>query len=324
MLTTRYGEPKTCPKHCPSPYLPLTISSDGGKSWSPQVPLCVCRGSGGQFDPTIEVVPNTGAVYSAFLNADRAGAFSTAFIKSDDHGKTWTDPVHVYGKVSWTDKPSITSSANGKHVYVSFNGPQGGDLYVAVSHNYGKTWAQTKLSDGTRYFYAYDATVTPDGTVVFSESSVSYTAPQKSVEGPIRHYAVVSRDQGRTWRKVVVAKVNNGEACVADGCSNDYYTGQASVANDADGNLVFAYEGATQDLGPQTVYTKTSSDGGRTWGNRVSLSKAGENATGPRVDFAGPGRRGSGTCRRRTATTLTRGTCGSGAPRTPERRGPSR
>src|SRR4029450_11012606 len=94
LLTTRYGEPKTCPSHCPTPYIVLTVSKDGGHTWGPQVPLCVCRGSGAQYDPTIEVVPNTGVVYSAFLNADRAGGFSTVFIKSKDHGATWTDPVH--------------------------------------------------------------------------------------------------------------------------------------------------------------------------------------------------------------------------------------
>ena len=253
------------------------------------MPLCVCQGIRWQFDPTIEVVPNTGAVYSAFLNADRAGAFSTAFIKSDDHGKTWTDPVHVYGKVSWTDKPSITSSANGKHVYVSFNGPQGGDLYVAVSHNYGKTWAQTKLLRRQAVLLCLRRNRDTRRHRCLLREQCQLHRPPEVCGGADQ--ALHRRLEGSRQNvgKVVVAKVNNGEACVADGCSNDYYTGQASVANDADGNLVFAYEGATQDLGPQTVYTKTSSDGGRTWGNRVSLSKAGENATGPRVDFAGPG-----------------------------------
>jgi hypothetical protein len=86
--------------------------------------MCVCRGSGAQNDPTIEVVPNTGDVYSVFLNADRAGGFSAVFIRSKDHGRTWTDPVHVY-KRSWTDKPEVTMSASGKDVYVSWNGQTG-------------------------------------------------------------------------------------------------------------------------------------------------------------------------------------------------------
>ncbi|MFZ0324084.1 MAG: sialidase family protein, partial [Actinomycetes bacterium] len=163
LTTTRYGAGKTCADHCPSPYLVTTISSDGGVTWGDQVPLCICRGSGGQYDPTMEVVPNTGSVYSVFLNGDRAGAYSAAFTKSTDHGQTWTDPVHVYGNVSWTDKPEVTMSPSGKDVYVSWNGPQGGDLYVGVSHDYGETWTHQKLTTSKRYYYAYDAAVLPDG-----------------------------------------------------------------------------------------------------------------------------------------------------------------
>ena len=119
-----------CGTHCPSPFHALMISTDNGATWGDQVPLCECLRSKAQYDPTIEVVPNTGAVYAAFLNADRHNGFSTVFMKSTDHGETWTEPVHVYGNVSWTDKPEITTSASGKDVYVSWNGPQGGDLYV--------------------------------------------------------------------------------------------------------------------------------------------------------------------------------------------------
>jgi hypothetical protein len=288
LLTTRYGEPKTCSSHCPTPYIVLTRSSDGGRTFGEQAPLCVCRGSGAQYDPTIEVVPNTGVVYSVFLNADRAGGFSAVFSKSLDHGATWTTPVHVYGNVAWTDKPEVTMSGSGKDVYVSWNGPQGGDLYVGVSHDYGESWTQKKLSDSKRYYYAYDARVLVDGTVVFSESSIVYQG-SKSVEGEVWHHAIISRDQGATWENVIVAKVPVGEACVAAGCSPDFYMGQTSVVADAPEHLVFAYEGPTTEGGPQRVYVSTSTDEGRTWSGGVPLSVAGENATGPRLASSGGG-----------------------------------
>jgi hypothetical protein len=288
LITTRYGQPKTCSSHCPTPYIALTVSSDGGHTWGPQVPLCVCRGSKAQYDPTIEVVRNTGAVYSAFLNADRAGGFSTVFVKSTDHGATWTDPVHVYGKVSWTDKPEVTMNPTGKDVYVSWNGPQGGDLYVGQSHDAGATWTQRKLTNTKRYYYAYDGRVLPDATVVFSESSLRYSG-SKSVGGSVWHHAIISRDRGATWQNVVVAKVPVGEPCVADGCSPDFYMGQTSVVSDAAGHLVFAYEGPAVASGPQRVFVKTSPDEGRTWGAAKALSIAGENATGPRLASSGNG-----------------------------------
>jgi len=287
MLTTRYGvDPPGCEKQCPSPFIALATSRDGGSNWGPQRALCTCTGSKGQYDPIVEVVPNNGNVYSLFLNADRHSGFSTVFTKSTDHGATWSEPVHVYGTVSWTDKPELATSPSGKDIYVSWNGPQGGDLYVGISHDYGATWTQQKLSDDKRYYYAYDARVLADGTVVFSESSITYSG-QTRVDGEVWHHAIISRDKGATWENVVVAKVGLGETCVADGCGPDFYTGQTSVVSDAPGHLVFAYEGPTAADGPQRVYVARSSDAGRTWTAGAALSVAGENATGPRLTAYG-------------------------------------
>jgi len=98
LLTTRYGvQPPGCSKQCPSPFIALTGSSDGGATFGPQSALCLCLGSKGQFDPTIEVVPSTGAVYSVFMNGDRHNGFTTVFTKSTDHGATWSAPVRVFG-----------------------------------------------------------------------------------------------------------------------------------------------------------------------------------------------------------------------------------
>jgi hypothetical protein len=72
LLTTRYAE-GDCGVHCPTPWIPLTVSSDGGATWSPQAPICQCDRSKAQYDPTTEVVPNTGAVFPQ-LGPDAPGA----------------------------------------------------------------------------------------------------------------------------------------------------------------------------------------------------------------------------------------------------------
>jgi hypothetical protein len=283
VLVTRYGVPKPCSGNCPAPYMVLERSSDGGETWTDGVPLCACKGSG-QFDPIIEVAPGTGAVYAAWMNG-----FNVFFQKSVDHGLTWTAPIATYGNVSWNDKPVLATSDDGRDVYISFNGPTGGDPYIAQSHDAGATWTQTKLVDSKRYFFAFDADVLPNGTVVFSESSLTYTGPGGAAEGVVEHRVFVSKNRGQTWTNVLVDTVPVGEACVADGCSSDFYLGHSAISADASGNVVLLYDGATANLGPQQIWTRRSSDGGLTWSARASLSVAGEEASMPAVEQTGNG-----------------------------------
>jgi hypothetical protein len=278
VLATRYGAPKPCPGNCPRPFIVLERSNDGGLTWTNGVPLCACKGRG-QFDPIIEVVPDSGHVYAVYMNG-----FNVVFVKSTDHGRTWSAPVRTYGNVPWTDKPVLTSSADGRDVYVSWNGPTGGDPWMAVSHDAGKTWTQTKAVASDRYYFAYDATVLPDDTVVFSESSLTYTGPGDDPEGVVKHHALMSTNRGRTWRNVVVDTVPVGEPC-AD-CRADYYVGHSSVSSNAAGHLVYTYDGPTEPLGPQRIYVRRSTDDGRTWSVRTTLSVAGENATAPALEVA--------------------------------------
>jgi hypothetical protein len=283
LLVTRIGEPKPCPGNCPSAIMGLQRSTDGGATWSKVTPLCACKGSW-QYDPQIEVVPNTGDVYAAYLNG-----FNVVFMKSTDHGKTWSAPVTTYGNVSWNDKPALAMSDDGRDVYISFNGPTGGDPWITQSHDAGKTWTQTKLVQSTRYYFAFDGDVLHDGTVVFSESSISYTAPGTAPEGVVKHVAFISRDAGKHWSRSVVDTVDVGESCIAAGCSPDFYIGHDAVSADDAGHLVYLYDGATHASGPQRIYAKTSSDEGATWSDRVPLSVLGENATSPAVEQVGHG-----------------------------------
>jgi hypothetical protein len=285
VLATRYGAPKPCDGNCPTPWIALEISTDNGLTWSEGKPLCACKGSG-QFDPIIEVVPSNGHVYALYMNG-----FNVLFTKSTDHGKTWSAPVPTWGNVSWNDKPVIAMSDDGNDVYVSFNGPTGGDPWAAQSHDAGATWSQFKLVDSGRYFYAFDADVAADGTVYFSESALVYTSAGKSggVTDTIDHHVFISRDKGATWEDRLVASVQPGVVCDAAGCTPDFYTGHTALSVDARGNVVLLYDGATTFEGLQTVSARKSIDRGVTWSAAVALSTAGENATAPAVESRGNG-----------------------------------
>jgi hypothetical protein len=283
-LVTRYSGTTACGNPCPLPYISLRTSTDNGATWGPARFLCECRKVQGQFDPIIEVVPNTGAVYAVWMND-----FNVVFAKSTDHGATWSAPVKTYANVAWNDKPVLAVSDNGQNVYVSWNGPNNGDPWVAQSHDGGSTWTQTQIVDGPRYYFAFDADVLPNGTVVFAESSISYTGPGGAAEGQVDYDVIRSTDGGATWQDIVIDTLELGEPCTAVGCTADYYYGHPAVSADANGALVYLHDGALTAGGPQTVWAQISTDGGATWTSRVPLSTSGVNSTFPALESRASG-----------------------------------
>jgi hypothetical protein len=285
-LVTRYASTKPCPGNCPSPYIALEISADNGATWTEGTPLCACKGSG-QFDPIIEVVPATGHVYALYMNG-----YNIVFVKSTNHGASWSAPVKIYGNVSWNDKPVLAVSDNGVDVYSTFNGPTGGDPWLAQSHNGGTSWTQTKLVDSGRYYFAFDADVAADGTVYLAQTAIQYggggnkgTIPT----GQIEEHVFISRDRGATWENRLIAAPAPGLGCVAAGCPPDFYLGHIALSADASGALVALYDGATTSGGLQTIEARRSTDGGRTWSAPVTISAGGEEATAPAVESRGNG-----------------------------------
>ena len=283
ILTTRLGYPKPCSGNCPIPHISLQISKDGGSNWERPKPLCACKGSW-QYDPIIEVVADTGHVYAVYLNG-----YNVVFVKSEDHGKTWSAPVRTYGNVSWNDKPTLATSADGRDIYVSWNGPTGGDPWIAQSHDFGETWTQSKVVNSGRYFFAYDGVVLDDGTALLTNSSISYTGPGAAAEGVVRQHIFISRNGGRTWQNLVMDNVELGPPCVTTGCYADFHSGHSGLSADEDGDLVYVYDGALVPGGPQRAWVRTSTDAGRTWTDRIALSRNGVHTTGPVVDAAANG-----------------------------------
>jgi hypothetical protein len=273
ILHNRFGGDPACPNSCPDPAMILHVSNDGGRTWRPERYLCTCRTVQGQHDPLIEVVPETGEVYAVWMND-----FDIQFSKSNDHGRTWSTPVPVYGRVAWGDKPNFATSSDGQDVYVLFNGPTNGDVYAASSHDAGETWSQVRVTDNDRYNFAYGTAVLPDGRVVSTQNSFTYSGPAAAAEGDVKQHVYASDDGGQTWTNTVVDALELGTPCTSELCYADFYDSGPALGADQDGDLVFVYSGALEPGGPRTVFARSSTDGGRTWTDRVSLSPSGENA----------------------------------------------
>jgi hypothetical protein len=276
-LVTRYGGPPACAKGCPDPAIILQVSRNDGRSWGPSRYLCRCKGTSGQFDPQIEVAAGTGEVEASFMRD-----YSVWFTRSLDHGRTWSKAVSVAGKVAWQDKDVLATSADGKDVYVAFNGPTGGDPWIAVSHNGGRTWTQHKAIESGRYVYAFGGDVLGDGTVVFSESSLQY-ATGRDLKGATREVAIRSTDGGMTWTHKRVAVLQLGKVCTSQGCPADFYDGHTALGADGVGRLLMVADGAVNRRGLRRIFAWMSTDDGATWGPRVQLSRSTSNAGFPAV-----------------------------------------
>ncbi len=275
-LMTRYGGPRACPRRCPDPAIILQVSKNGGRSWGPFRFICTCKGTSGMYDPEIEVAGGTGVVQAAFMRG-----YSVWFTSSTNHGKTWRKPVPVYGNVAWQDKPILVTSADGKDVYVAFNGPSGGDAFVAFSHDGGRTWKQRKATDSPRYFFAFGGQVLSDGTALFAESSLRYSGNGRGLKGASRQVVLRSTNGGHSWTKVKVDSLHLGKNCRTKGCPPDYYDGHVTLGADASDRLVLLGDGATKPRGIRRVWAWTSTDGGLTWTPRVRLSTGNANAGFP-------------------------------------------
>ena len=282
IMVARYGSP-LC-GHCPDAVMMFERSRDGGKTWSRARPVCHCVGTPWQADPIIEVVRDTGSVYAIWMNT-----WNVVFSRSDDHGRTWTEPISTKGDVPWNDKPALVVSDDGQDVWVTWNGPRGGDAFVARSSDGGATWTRRRVVDSDRYYFAYDGAVTSDGTVALAQSSISYSGPGGAPAGAVKHHALVSDDGGDTWSNVVVDTVRIGVPCVSVACPSDYYIGHSSVAADDSGALYFVYDGALRNRVRQRTFVSTSVDGGATWSTRVAISEPREQSGFPMVAATGSG-----------------------------------
>jgi hypothetical protein len=176
-------------------------------------------------------------------------------------------------------------SDNGNDVYIAFNGPTAGDPWIAQSHDAGATWTQTKVVDSKRYIFAFDGDVLPNGTVVFSETSLLYGGGG-ALTGDDQVFVYRSTNAGSTWSTIPVDTVQIGPACTAAGCPADYYPGHSAISGFGNSNVVVLYDGASVSGGNETVYAKRSTDGGATWSARVALSTAGEMGDFPSVEMA--------------------------------------
>ena len=105
----------------PTPYIVLRRSNDGGRDLEADQFLCACQGQG-------PVRPDRrGRAEHRPRVRGLDERLRRRVHEVDEQRRHWSTPVKTYGNVCWNDKPVLAVSDDGQHVYVSWNGPSGGD-----------------------------------------------------------------------------------------------------------------------------------------------------------------------------------------------------
>lgn len=265
-LTTRYDGPAPC-NRCAGPWIVFRRSSDGGATWQPDQFLTPYRKA--HNDPQIEVA-NDGTIYAAWLNDYVPGV---KFVKSSDHGDTWSAPITLTGKgkkPNWSDKPILAISPDGRDVYVAFNAS---DSYVAASHDYGATFSKpVKTNNDSRYWFHSGGAVAPNGDVYFAATDFS-----QDYTGDSHIDVLKSINGGASWTTTRVDSSRQMPDCPwAEGCSLGFFGPSAALAIDRQATLMIAYNAGDSPGAPQRMYVRTSTDGVH-WSARQEVSNGSPN-----------------------------------------------
>jgi len=266
-LTTRYTGPKPC-GNCKMPAIVLRRSADGGATWTEQF---LSTSGRSQYDPQIQVA-TSGWVYAVWLDAFTPGS---TFVRSMDHGATWTPGISWSGKgkkPQWNDKPWLNISKDGQHVYLGFNSS---DSYIVSSHDFGVSFsAPVKTNTDTRYWFHSGGAVSPTNPMVAWFATTTYTSGN-NYNGDVFVEVLKTIDGGATWSDVHIDTSRETPPCAwAAGCQQGFFGSQAALAIDSAGKLLIVYNANDTPDVQEQMYVRTSTDGGATWTARQKISVA--------------------------------------------------
>ena len=259
---------KTCPG-CDL-HLLLQRSDDGGVTWTRPRPVAPGHVAGGQYDSQIAVDPVDGrTVWASFLQGDNS---RIAVVKSMDFGETWSKPKIVSTQPPGLDKDEL--AVRGDTVVVAYDDNL--NTFASVSLDGGEHWASNLVFAGDAQFnlpLAAGSAIDVHGNIFISWDSYDQ-AHSANGDGPVTLWVTKSSDHGQHWTRTVIDTSGAPPAC--DNCGFAFYGPQMALAVGGDDTIYLLWNGTTDqtDFAAERIFFARSTDHGRTYSRRTSVSDA--------------------------------------------------
>ncbi len=230
-------------------------SSDNGKTWSDIETVVDFPYGKSASDPSLIVdhVTNEVFLFYNYMDLDtEKDIYYLHFVKSSDHGKTWSKPVDITSQITkpeWhKDFKFITSgrgiqTRSGKLLHTMVNLNSG--LHVFGSDNHGKTW------------YFIDTPIQPADESKILELADGTLMINSRVNKKGLRYVHTSKDNGKTWE-------TKPEPNLIDPGCNASIIRYTSLEDGYKKNRLL-FSNAKSEKGRVNMTVRISYDEGKTW-----------------------------------------------------------
>lgn len=228
-------------------------SKNNGKTWSRMKIVADYPDGTGGTDPSMVLDSTTGDIFMfySYIGKKPSKEFFFRVHKSEDHGKTWSEPRDITADISkpeWKNSFKFISSGRGSqmangnliHNYVILG--KGVKIFGSLDH--GKTWA------------LMDSEIKPADESRVLELTDGRMMVNSRVGGGVR-WVHVSEDQGKTWESKKEHQLPDPRC---NGAILRYTSKSAGYAKD---RLLFCNAGSRD--GRKNLTVRISYDEGETW-----------------------------------------------------------
>ena len=239
----------------------LRRSSDNGKSWSDIENLIDFPYGKSASDPSMIVDKMTSEIFLFynFMDLDlEKDIYYLHFIKSDDNGKTWSNPVDITSQITkplWQkDFKFITSgrgiqTQSGKLIHCLVNLDKG--LHLFGSDDHGKSW------------YIIDTPISPANESKIIELNDGTWMVNSRVEDQGMRWVHTSKNQGKKW-------VSNPEPNLIDPGCNASIIRYTSIKEGFSKNRLL-FSNSKMKTGRKKMTVRISYDEGKSWSDGKTI-----------------------------------------------------